>query len=271
MFNENYPAQRLLDHLTRQDELLIHINESLRNLNANLSALSGAPAQITVNNIQNLQKQLLEASVVPYSLKQYAMDTAVQDQQVNEEGAMLVSASDGSLDGVTIRFNNQSNNAVPLKYFNWQIPFFRFYVTWPAQANKTLFLAIGRQNIAVPSLRTAQSGPVTPANEVLYNAIPGGAGTFYSDMFNFQGARRLLLFINNGLDVAVTVQAIGNIEDATATATTINGIIPVASTAQASIGLAYDDWHPFVGIQIVLAVPPVLPAANLIITACVQE
>jgi len=45
--------------------------------------------------------------------------------------------------------------------------------------------------------------------------------------------------------------------------------LPLAANDNLSVGLAWDDWHPFVGIEIVLAVAPT--AGTLTISAVIQE
>lgn len=272
MTNQAYEKQQILDRLTRQDELMIRVNESLIQLLAAIKGITPGQAGILTQYYQvPNQNELLNAQVVPYRIKELSMTAAAADFAVTEQGTYFVAASDGSLKDVYVKYNNPSNDRSPLNYFNWQIPFYKLFFTWPAQANKKLYIAIGLKGIAAPEVRPAQASLVTPGQEVLYNAMPAGIGTYFSTMFNFAAAKRLVLYVSNQLDVDVTVQPIGNIEDSTATASVIDGVIPVASTEYASVGLDADggDWHPFIGMQIVTTVAPT--AGLLTITAVPQE
>ena len=106
--------------------------------------------------------------------------------------------------------------------------------------------------------------------EQIFNSAIRSAGTFYTDsLVNWTKGKRILFKAESSLNQAVNLQVIGNIVDAKERATDINGVLPLAANGNLSVGLAWDDWHPFVGIEIVAAVVPT--AGILTISATVQE
>jgi len=147
----NLPKPGLLDHFTRADELLAELLMINRGMAASLGI---APAQAVSPNMQALKEALTNGQTIPYDIiggdSGLAMDSARSDQQFEIEGTNLVAATDGDLDGVTIRFNSSIARPVPIKYFNpWSQPFFKIYLTHTAQSGKTLYLAIGRGTTAI--------------------------------------------------------------------------------------------------------------------------
>lgn len=95
-------------------------------------------------------------------------------------------------------------------------------------------------------------------------------GVFQSDtMVDFRNGKRLLFKIESTLDQAVTIQVIGNQSDTFNLATNIDGPFAVAANGNITIGLAWDDWHPYVGIIITAAIAPA--AGILSIWSMIQE
>ena len=106
--------------------------------------------------------------------------------------------------------------------------------------------------------------------EQIFNSTIRSAGNFYTDrMVDWTKGKRIMFKAESSLNQAVTLQVIGNIVDDKARATDINGALPLAANDNLSVVLAWDDWHPFVGIEIVLAVAPT--AGTLTISAVIQE
>jgi len=106
--------------------------------------------------------------------------------------------------------------------------------------------------------------------EQIFESAIRSSGTFYSDrMVNWTQGKRILFKAESSLNQAVTIQVIGNINDDMKLATDINAGLPLAANANLSVGLAWDDWHPYVGIKITV---PVAPTAGLLtISAIIQE
>ena len=106
--------------------------------------------------------------------------------------------------------------------------------------------------------------------EQISSASIRSAGTFYSDkMVDFRNGKRILFKVESSLNQAVNIQIIGNVQDTKELATDINGVLPCSANGNISVGLAWDDWHPYVGIKITVAVAPT--AGILTISAVVQE
>ena len=99
----------------------------------------------------------------PYNLINLPLDTAQTDKEFQIPGTFLEFATDGVMTGITVRIGFKKADAIPLDRFKAiRFPFGRieapepnfvtfpkfgfteFYVTWTAQAGKTLYIFIGR-------------------------------------------------------------------------------------------------------------------------------
>lgn len=129
---------------------------------------------------------------------------------------------------------------------------------------------LATQGIA-PGVEVSVRTPwVAKEPEQIFSSAIRSAGTFYSDkMINWTNGKRILFKVESSLNQAVNVQLIGNIQDSKDLATDINGVLPCTANGNISLGLAWDDWHPYVGVRITAAVAPV--AGILSISAAVQE
>jgi len=126
----------------------------------------------------------------------------------------------------------------------------------------------------VPGVPGVEVTVVTPwvarEPEQIFSQALRSAGVFYSDrMVNWTEGKRILFKAESSLNQAVTIQVIGNINNDMKLATDINAALPLAANANLSVGLAWDDWHPYVGIKITVGVAPT--AGLLTISAIVQE
>ncbi len=110
---------------------------------------------------------------------------------------------------------------------------------------------------------------IAKAAETLYNAAIRTAATFNSTLVNWSTGKRLVLKVANTLDQDVLIQVIGNTSNSTTGATDIEGPLPCVAGGNITIGLAWDDWHPYVGVEITTAVAPT--TGTLTVTATVQE
>ncbi len=110
---------------------------------------------------------------------------------------------------------------------------------------------------------------IAKAAEELYSADIRTAATFYSTLVNWSNGKRLILKVESSLDQAVQIQIIGNTTNSTTLATDINSPLPCEANGNISVGLAWDDWHPYVGVKITSSVVPT--SGTLTITATVQE
>ncbi|MBA7476491.1 hypothetical protein ES707_11877 [subsurface metagenome] len=105
--------------------------------------------------------------------------------------------------------------------------------------------------------------------QIFYQALRT-ASTFYSDkMVSWNKGKRFLIKVESSLDQNAQIQLIGNITEDTHLATDINALIPCPANGNISIGPAWDDWHPYVGVKITTAIAPT--KGFLKIWAVIQE
>ena len=144
-----------------------------------------------------------------------------------------------------------------------------------AESNASL-IALLQQLLAAQGIAPGEGieGLLTPwvakEPEQIFSQSIRSAGTFYSDkMVNYTKGKRILFKVESSLNQAVNIQLIGNISDDKNLATDINGALPCSANGNISVGLAWDDWHPYVGVKITV---PVAPTAGLLtISAIIQE
>jgi len=106
--------------------------------------------------------------------------------------------------------------------------------------------------------------------ETIFEQAIRSAGTFFSDrMVNWTEGKRLILKAESSLDQAVQLQPIGNVDDTRNLATNIGPPVVCPANGNASIGMAWGDWIPFIGMQITAAIAPT--AGLLTIRAVVQD
>lgn len=122
-----------------------------------------------------------------------------------------------------------------------------------------------------PAVEVTVHAPwVAKEPEEIYRYKIRTAGTFYSNkMVDWTRGKRLLIKVESSLDQAVEIQLIGNIVDDMELATDIGAPQPCPAGANISIGPAWDDWHPYIGVRITVAEDPI--TGMLTITAVVQE
>ena len=130
-------------------------------------------------------------------------------------------------------------------------------------------------NIPMSGPGQAQNSPQGQqfTNDLLiFVPINPGAGVFYTPMVDCSQAKNLLFYIQNGSDVAVTVQAIGNVSTDTGSAVAIDGVIGVAASGgfvSVGINLQGDDWHPYIGLQV--TIPAGATVGTIAITRVVRS
>ena len=125
--------------------------------------------------------------------------------------------------------------------------------------------------VAPPGVEVTVKTPwVAKDPEQIYSYAIRTVATFYSDkMVDWTKGKRILIKVESTLNQAIVIQPIGNFVDNMPLASDINGPINVAADENHSIGLAWDDWHPFIGVRITTAVAPT--AGILDIWVVIQE
>jgi len=106
--------------------------------------------------------------------------------------------------------------------------------------------------------------------EVIFDRAITSAATFDADkMVNWTRGKRLVIHVESLLDEDCDIQAVGNIADNYFGATDVGLVETCLAHGNTSIGLAWDDWFPFIGVRITTAVAPT--SGLLTISAVVQE
>ena len=106
--------------------------------------------------------------------------------------------------------------------------------------------------------------------EEVYDNPIRSVGTFDGDkMVRWTRGKRIVFKVESSLDQACQIQLVGNIDDSINLASNINGALPCAANGNISVGPAWDDWHPFIGLRIITAVAPT--TGNLLIRTVIQE
>jgi hypothetical protein len=96
------------------------------------------------------------------------------------------------------------------------------------------------------------------------------SGTFYTDkMVDWTKGKRLVLKINSALDKDVSIQVIGNINNAKDGATDIGVSQTCLANDAITINPGGDFWHPYIGIKI--TVPTAPTKGTLYIWSVIQE
>jgi len=106
--------------------------------------------------------------------------------------------------------------------------------------------------------------------ETIYEEPIRAAGVFFSDhMANWTKGKRLMIKAESSLNQAVQIQAIGNVDNTPNLATDIGAPTPCPANGNASIGMAWDDWQPYIGVRITAPIAPV--AGILTVRVVIQE
>jgi len=141
-------------------------------------------------------------------------------------------------------------------------------IDWLTKINTSL-AALGVPG--VPGIEVTVLTPwVAKEPETIYEEPIRAAGTFFSDhMVNWTKGKRLLIKAESSLNQAVQIQAIGNIDDTENLATDIGLPAVCPANGNTSIGMAWGDWQPYIGVRITAAVAPV--AGILLVRVVIQE
>lgn len=139
---------------------------------------------------------------------------------------------------------------------------------------QTALIELLEKLLTVPTeeraLLTVHARNLAKEPEQIYSHAIRTAGTFFSDkLVNWTNGKRILFKVESSLNQAVNIQLIGNITDNKDLATDIGPVLPCTANGNISVGFAWDDWHPYVGVKTTVAVAPT--AGILTISAIVQE
>lgn len=123
----------------------------------------------------------------------------------------------------------------------------------------------------VPTVEVTVRTPwVAKEPEQIFSSSIRSKDTFYSDkMVNWTEGKRILFKVESSLNKAVEIQLIGNISDDFKLGTDVGPSLPCTANGNISIGPAWDDWHPYIGVKITVAEAPTAGILN--IWSIVQE
>lgn len=106
--------------------------------------------------------------------------------------------------------------------------------------------------------------------EQIFNQAIRSVGTVDSDrMVDYRNCKRLLIKVESSLDQACQIQVVGDITNSFALAVNVGAAWPCVANGNISIGLAWDDWHPYIGVRVITGVAPT--AGKVDIWAVMQE
>ena len=108
-----------------------------------------------------------------------------------------------------------------------------------------------------------------PTKEILAPSPVRVAGTTLTEMLNWTKGKRLIIKVTSKLNQAITVQLVGNIDNAISGAVNIDVPLPCAALSNITVGPAWDDWHPYIGAILTHAVAPT--AGTVKVEAVIQE
>jgi len=117
----------------------------------------------------------------------------------------------------------------------------------------------------VAEIQIAVSTPWVAKDPVLiFNQAIRNIGVFFSDgLVDYRNSKRLTFKLESSLDQAIIVQLVGNVRETWQLGTNIGPPIPCPANGNISIGLAWDDWNAFVGVQITTAIAPAAGILNI--------
>jgi hypothetical protein len=95
-------------------------------------------------------------------------------------------------------------------------------------------------------------------DQIFNQAIRNPGVFFTTKRVDFRRGKRLAIRVENTLDQPLILQTFGNFTDTEIGATDINGPIPCLAAGNANIGLGWDDWQPYIGVRINVAVAPTM-------------
>ena len=82
------------------------------------------------------------------------------------------------------------------------------------------------------------------------------AGTVRSKIVDWRAGGQLVIKVESSLDQAVNVQLLGDISEGFSNPANVGAAVPCPANAVIRIGPAWDDWHPWIAINVIAGVAP---------------
>ncbi|GAI33204.1 unnamed protein product, partial [marine sediment metagenome] len=192
---------------------------------------------------------------------------AKNEEQGKTAAGLVVGGMGGGLLGATITallMSKPAEAAPPDEKLDYLIECLTTLVPVLAQVaeSNAQLIALLEQWLAAQGIPPAEGVEVTVKTawvakepEEIYRFAIRTIGTFYSNkMVDWTRGKRLVIKVESSLNQAVQIQVIGNTVDDMELATDISTPLPCAANGNISVGPAWDDWHPFIGVRITTAV-----------------
>lgn len=118
------------------------------------------------------------------------------------------------------------------------------------------------------SLQASVVWQAKPAIELFKEAIRSAA-TLNTEMVSWEKGKRLVLFVDSSLNQDASIQVVGNIKNTVVGSVSINAALNCAANSKISVGMAWDDWIPYMGATVTTIVAPT--SGVLTVWAVIQE
>lgn len=172
--------QKWLDRLTRTDELVEDLIAAIQNLDRDIRITLPATGRGLPD--QEKAQKLLQGDERSAWQRTFAMDTAETDKEILVDGDFIHAWTDGVLDGVYIKPNNKSIDH-NIYYFKRRNPikmqFQKFFLTYTAQAGKTLDIMVGRE-----ASSEGTTSEVTVSTAQYFNTLRSDKDTHFTGGIN---------------------------------------------------------------------------------------
>lgn len=135
-------VEKLADSMTGLDERLDYLSNILTKWLVQWQGLTPGTSQYAGTLVTGI-----EVGMPLYNVREYPLDTARDNLEIDISGDAISAWTDGTLIGCKVRLGNATEDSIPLDKFNpltypkgWD----KFYLTTTAQADKILYMFIGR-------------------------------------------------------------------------------------------------------------------------------
>ncbi len=123
---------------------------------------------------------------------------------------------------------------------------------------------------AAPGVVSSVKTPwlATEPQEIFKGAVRAAGTIFGNQMVDFRNGKRLSFKIESSLNQAIQIQVFGNFDKTEKLATDIGPPLAIVANGNGAIGLAFDDWQPYIGTRIVV---PLAPTVGILYIRAVQQ
>jgi len=137
----------LSDKTTQTNVLLAQLIEAIKASPKVLELTDTQVELIAQRMVVALTKPPIPPGLPFYNVREFLLDTARTDEEVQISGDLLVAWTDGTLIGCKVKLEQGTEDAIPLDKFNpvtYPRGWSKFYLTTTAQSGKILYLFVGR-------------------------------------------------------------------------------------------------------------------------------